>query len=528
MRRFMAFAFVVVLAACQQAPTVLHVSISPADPSLVLGDSLPLTATVAVAGDASTAVLWSSSATDIVRVSPAGLVTGEQVGQATVTATSVFDATKSASVVVSVEPIAEEIAFWHTFGDGQRKGWIDERVASFNALVAALGIDTRIVATVKPSYQAAFEDALQAALDGDPPHLVNLYEAGSQRALDSGAFRSAHALGARDASLYVEPIIDYYMIDGHVHSIPFTSSVPMLFANLDLVRAAGLDPDALPETFGAMLLACQAIDASDLAANCVTFGLHAWFIEQWVAEQGALLVDHANGREGRATEVLLDSEAALRASQFVADLNDGGWYVHSGHREDFGGALAIFADEGAVFHISSSAVVGYAIQMADDAGFELGSGVLPIPDGVERQGVVLGGASVWLMDGHPRKELEIARDFVHYLTSPENAADWHKLTGYLPVTEAAVDLLENEGWFAANPHHAVALQQLRDTIPSPATAGALLGTFEETRVLVLDALEDVLAGTSTVEAAMAAAKDEADALLSAYADGLCRTRSSRP
>ena len=358
MRRFVAFACLVVLAACQQAPTVLHVSISPADPALVVGEAVQLTATVTVAGEASTAVAWSSSAAGVARVSPTGLVTGEQVGQATVTATSVVDATKSASVVVSVEPIAEEIVFWHTFGDAQRKGWIDERAASFNALIAALGIDTRIVTTVKPSYQAAFEDALQAALDGDRPHLVTLYEVGTRRALDSGAFRSVEALGTRDPSLYVEPIIDYYTIDGQVHAMPFTSSVPMLFANLDLVQAAGLDPDALPETFGAMLMACQAIDASDLTATCLTFGLHAWFIEQWVAQQGALLVDRDNGREGRATEVLLDSEAALRAAQFVADLNDGGWYVHSGHREDFGGALAIFADEGAVFHISSSAVVG--------------------------------------------------------------------------------------------------------------------------------------------------------------------------
>jgi sn-glycerol 3-phosphate transport system substrate-binding protein len=518
MKRRMMWICLALLMACQQVPMVVGVSIAPDDPSLVWGDALPLTATVTVAGGADRAVSWSSSDAGIVSVSPTGVITGEKAGRATVTATSVFDTTKSDSVLVTVDPIAEEIAFWHTFGDDQRKNWIDARVEVFNAGLVASGIETRIVASVKPTYQAAFEDALQALLDGNAPHAVTLYEGATQRALDSGAFRSVHEVGGLDVALYLGPIIDYYTIDDRVASIPFTSAVPMLFANLDLVQAAGLNPDALPETFDEVIAACQAIDLSGLATPCMTFGLHAWFIEQWIAEQGALLVDNGNGREGRATEVQLDSEAALAAAQFVADLGAGGWYVHSGVREDFGGALAIFASAESVFMINSSAVIGYAVQMAADAGFVLGSGVLPIPDGAERQGVVPGGASVWLMDGHPKKELEIARDFVHFMTSTENSAEWHKLTGYLPVTVAAVDLLEEEGWFAENLHHALALQQLSATIPSAATAGALLGTFEETRSLVLDALESVLDGNVTVEVAMAVAKADADAVLWAYED----------
>ena len=43
-----------------------------------------------------------------------------------------------------------------------------------------------------------------------------------------------------------------------------------------------------------------------------------------------------------------------------------------------------------------------------------------------------------------------------YLTNTKNAADWHKLSGYVPIRLSAAKLLEDEGWFKSHPVFAVA------------------------------------------------------------------------
>jgi len=85
-------------------PAVVSVAVTPVSPSVVVGDRVQLSATVNAVSGASTAVSWSSSNTAIATVSPAGEVTAIAAGSATITATSVFDATKSGSTTVTVNP----------------------------------------------------------------------------------------------------------------------------------------------------------------------------------------------------------------------------------------------------------------------------------------------------------------------------------------------------------------------------------------------------------------------------------------
>jgi uncharacterized protein YjdB len=61
---------------------------------------------VAAVGGASTAVTWSSSAPAVATVSTSGVVTAVAAGNATVTATSVFDPTKEGSISIRVDAAA--------------------------------------------------------------------------------------------------------------------------------------------------------------------------------------------------------------------------------------------------------------------------------------------------------------------------------------------------------------------------------------------------------------------------------------
>jgi len=408
-----------------------------------------------------------------------------------------------------------QIEFWHAFSDANRSGWIQDRIDEFNAQLAADGKNYVVVGERKGSYPETQQAAVLAARQGNPPHLVQLYEVGSQIAVDSGIFMPVIDLGPFDTADYIQPVLNYYTINGKVNSIPFNSSSPIIYANRTLMDAAGIE--SVPRTFDGITAACETAEAAGvLTADVKCFGvsLNGWFIEQWVAQQGEPLVNNDNGRAGRATEVLLTSDAVKNIFNWFKTLNDNGWYTYTGRLEDWDGSDAIFTNGNVMFHITSTADL-VNITNAVGTSFEMITGELPIVDGTIRNGVVIGGASVWLVADHPQEELNVARDFVLYMTNPENMVSWHKATGYYPVRNSSVDLLEAEGWFTEFPNASTAFDQLLNTIPSSATAGALMGTFQATRTIVEEALQKVFAGAS-VDSALAEAKRLADAALAEY------------
>lgn len=296
-----------------------------------------------------------------------------------------------------------QIEFWHAFSDANRSGWIQDRIDEFNAMLAEEGKDYVVVGERKGSYPETQQAAVLAARQGNPPHLVQLYEVGSQIAVDSGIFMPVIELGEFDTDDYIEPVLNYYTINGQVNSIPFNSSSPILYANRDLMTAAGVEE--VPDTFGGIIEACEAAEAAGvLTADVKCFGvsLNGWFIEQWVAEQGEPLVNNNNGRDGRATEVLLTSDAVKNVFNWFKTLNDNGWYTYTGRLEDWDGSDAIFTNGNVMFHITSTADLVNITNGVGDS-FELVTGQLPIADGTERNGVVIGGASVWLVADHPEE-----------------------------------------------------------------------------------------------------------------------------
>lgn len=406
------------------------------------------------------------------------------------------------------------IDFWYAFSDEPRSGWIQDRISEFNEQLEADGSDFRVTGERKGSYTETLEAAVLAARQGNPPHIAQLFEVGSQLAVDSGIFKPIDEVGGGiDLSDYIEPVLNYYTINGAVNSIPFNSSSPILYGNMGLMAEAGIED--MPETFGALLDACAAIEASSVEASCLTFPLHGWMYEQWMAQQGASLVNGTNGRAARATATYLNSGASMNVGNFMKNLSDGGYYNYTGKLADWSGSEAIFGNEEAVFFITSTADAGNITTNAKENGFDVITGLLPIADGTERNGVVIGGASVWLLDGHEQAELETARDFVLYMTNTENMVSWHKLTGYYPVRNSSVDALTAEGWFDENPNFTIAFDQLLNTIPNTATGGALSGSFIDMRGIVQEALQKIYNGADVSEA-MNEATELANARVAEY------------
>ncbi|MFN2322296.1 MAG: invasin domain 3-containing protein [Trueperaceae bacterium] len=91
-------------------PAVLSVSIDDGGRSVAVGGTLVVSASVDAVGGASQSVAWASSAPSVATVNASGLVAGVAIGQAQVTATSAFDASRSATVAVEVVERSEVLA----------------------------------------------------------------------------------------------------------------------------------------------------------------------------------------------------------------------------------------------------------------------------------------------------------------------------------------------------------------------------------------------------------------------------------
>ena len=150
--------------------------------------------------------------------------------------------------------------------------------------------------------------------------------------------------------------------------------------------------------------------------------------------------------------------------------------------------------------------------VADNADFEIGASYLPVPNEAERQGVVIGGASLWMGDGIAEETKEGAWEFMKYVASTEAQAQWHVDTGYFAINpEAYNEPIVKEMW-AKYPQLKVTVDQLSETKPSPATQGALISTFPQSRQSVVNAMESLYQGVS-VEEALKRAADETTSTL---------------
>ncbi len=81
---------------------VTGITLSPTDPSVKVGETVTLQASVVPTGATDKNVTWSSDKTDIATVNANGIVTGVNLGTATITATSVSDTTVTATCTVTV------------------------------------------------------------------------------------------------------------------------------------------------------------------------------------------------------------------------------------------------------------------------------------------------------------------------------------------------------------------------------------------------------------------------------------------
>jgi sn-glycerol 3-phosphate transport system substrate-binding protein len=376
---------------------------------------------------------------------------------------------------------------------------------------------------VKPLNKGSYAEVLTAAIAAyrakQPPHVVQVFEVGTQTMLLSGAVVPVYQLveeqGVRvDWNAFVKPIVAYYSKDGRLYSMPFNSSTPIFYYNKDAFKQAGLDPSKPPETWQQVEQYARKILSAG-AARCgfsaawpswtMVENMHAWHDQPFATNQ--------NGFGGLDTKLLINGELGVKHVGQLAAWQKENVFSYGGR---MGTADPKFVNGECAMYIQSSALIG---SFSKNLKFAWGTGQLPhwgppFPKGTS----IIGGATLWVMKGLPAADYKGVAKFLEFVSSVEQQKWWHKQTGYLAVSTPALRELRAEGHFKEKPEQWVAFAQLTGGNNTPNTQGIRLGNFVQVRNVIEEELENVFAGKKTAKQGLDEAVARGNVILKEFAE----------
>jgi sn-glycerol 3-phosphate transport system substrate-binding protein len=317
------------------------------------------------------------------------------------------------------------LEFWHAMGGGLGEA-TDALVEMFNQSQDAIVVNS----TFQGSYDDTYNALLAAFEAGTQPNIIQNFDLASQTMFDTGRLVPAHELMAADnydSGVFVPAVRDYYSDEDGMVAMAFNSSTPIVYYNPDMFEAAGLDAPDDEWTFNDFLDACEALQDSGVQF-CVTFGQVGWFFEQILANSGGLYFENNNGRTGRATEVRFNEGQGVEVFDFLTGLIADGRAPNLGNT--WTDTRSTFLAEQAAMLFDSTAA---ASDLQNQSTFDVRTAFIPHSNSSERNGVVIGGAALWLLDSGDPAINQASWEFMKFMASEQPQVVWHTNTGYFPV-----------------------------------------------------------------------------------------------
>ncbi len=345
------------------------------------------------------------------------------------------------------------VPLWFSYGGKNREVLLD-LIGRFN--------ESQVAVLVRPTYQGDYFEALAkvrtALAAGVAPALTHvvgevvpyLAEAGVLEPLDTYE-------GAADLRL-VPALAQAGGFGGGARplvALPFNRSVPLAYLNGSLVPAA-----QAPRTWADLRALARELTRRGPGKEA-RWGFEVpiswWFWAAMVVQAGGELL-------GPGGEPTLGGDAGVEALAFWRELahrdrtmrpppgrDYNAWQVTN---QDFlaGRAATIW---------TSAAFLRY---LEENASFPVIAAPLPA---LRRSGVIAGGTFFVLLRQAPPAQKEAAWAFLRWMCAPEPAAEWAERTGYLPVSEGALERMRARGFYAKHPNDRIAFDQLAAASPWP-------------------------------------------------------------
>jgi sn-glycerol 3-phosphate transport system substrate-binding protein len=406
-----------------------------------------------------------------------------------------------------------DVHFWHAM-TGQLNDAVDALAKKFNARQNDY--------EVKPLYKGTYPETLTAAMAAyrskTPPHIVQVFDVGTQTMLLSGAIMPVFQLMREqgmviDWSDFIQPVLSYYSKNGRLYSMPFNSSTPILYYNKDAFQKAGLSPDRPPITWKEVEEFSRRIISAGAAKCGFSTGWPSWILfENMAAWHDLPFATNQNGFGGVEPQLLVNGEFQGKLIGRLVSWQAEQLYSYGGRMDD---PDPKFMRGECAMYLQSSALIG---RFARSVRFKWGTGQLPHWGPPYKKGTSIpGGATLWVMQGLPPTDYRGIAQFFKFLAEPDQQAVWHQTTGYVTLTNASLKYLGQTNHFLRNPDQWTAFAQLTSGNNTPNTQGIRLGNFVAVRDAIEGELENILARKKSVQQGLDDAVAKGNEILKEFA-----------
>jgi sn-glycerol 3-phosphate transport system substrate-binding protein len=412
------------------------------------------------------------------------------------------------------------VTFWH--------GMSGTNGETLQALVDQFNNDHKGKIKVTLNYKGQYDSVLASyknASEKQRPDMMQMYDIGTRYMIDSNTtvpMQSFIDVDKHDVSDLQPNIAGYYTVDDKLYSMPFNTSMPLMYVNREAFTKAGLDPDKPPTDLDEIMAAAKKIKTTPGETVQYGFGasLYGWFVEQWNAVADTTLCDADNGRTGRASKVTLANDTNVKLVQWWQDMVDQGLAMKLDSNTDNGDNA--FSSGTVAMSLESTGSLGTftAGAKASKNPFTVGTGFYPKVDAANDGGPIIGGASLWIMHKDDPAKQRAAWELVKFLSQKDTQVTWHTKTGYFPISKAALDDPADKQWVSQKPQFSTAIEQLQGTKLTHATQGCSVGEMPEVRKNVENALQAAILQGTDAKQALTDAQNAADKQIAAYNDKL--------
>lgn len=405
-----------------------------------------------------------------------------------------------------------QITWWHAMGGALGES-VNKIAADFNASQS----DYEITPIFKGSYEETLTAGIAAFRAGEHPNVMQVFDAGAATVIGAkGAVMPVQDMFAEnginfDINDYIAGVRYFYAdADGKMIGMPFNSSTPVLYYNIEALEKAGVTPPKTWEEFESV----TGPALKEAGYEPLTQSHLPWiFTENFFSRHNLQFATENNGYGSADAKILINNPAIKSHFEALKRWEDAGMFGFYGTA--WGDNAKPFEDGKVAMWLGSSGSFG---GLQKTAQFEFSATQLPYWEAVttEPKQTFIGGAALFAMSGKSAEENKATAEFFRFLASPDVQYQWHKETGYVPITEAAYEVAKADGHYDRSPAAEVGIQQLQ--LPAGDwTRGYRMGFYVQIRDVMNREYSRYLAGETSIDDAFSTIEKEANVLLERFA-----------
>ncbi|WP_349294767.1 extracellular solute-binding protein (plasmid) [Thioclava sp. 'Guangxiensis'] len=400
---------------------------------------------------------------------------------------------------------ATDFEFWYG-NSGSVEEAIQNACTAFNESQS----EDKVTCIGQGSYEAGMQTAIAAYRSGKSPVLIQFFDAGTLDLMLSGAVEPVQeAMPDVDWKQYINGARSFYETGtGELMSQPYNGSTLIFYANMDMLAKAGVTQ--IPQSYEELVATARKLKAAGIDCPYTTDG-HPWRVfEQFAARHGLPIATEHNGYDSLDAEYIFNTGKIAEHLQNLVDWRNEGLLkldqdTKAGKYTDaFNSGECAMMEGSTGSYAAAYKALGDKVQLA----------MAPMYKGYERHNTLIGGASIWLMKGHSAAEVTAAKHFLNFLRQDDQQIEFTRRTGYVPVTQSAMDKLIASGKSKELEFATAELDVASLNEPGNENSrGIRLGFYVQFRDIFKEETQKAFAGQETMQQALDNAAQRGDQLL---------------